>query len=454
MNRSRWIGVFILLFCVGISTVWSFAIRRHAEDQIRMTDFGALYLGARCRMRHIDPYNSGAVLQELNAELYSTFLKRPAPLGNPVGFIYNIYLPAAFFLIVPFALLPWGIAQALWTLLTAAALALAASLLWDLGAKSVPPLWICLAGFILANCELVFAGGNVASIAVAFCILAVWCFLTNRYAWTGILLLGIGLALKPHDTGFIWLYFIIAGGTLRKRALQSLLAAAVLTLLAVIWIAPVSPHWISELHDNLITVSVPGSTSDPGPSGMTSRSAGQIIDLQAAISIFSDNPHTYNPISYSISGLLILLWILAAWRHRSSSKTAPLALAAIAVLSLLPIYHRPYDAKLLLLTIPACAMLWKRGGSTRWIALLLTSAGIVVTSDIPLAILVNSTRHLPIHASTLEGRLLAVVLLRPAPVSLLALGCFYLWSLARHNPSAELPEQDEAAGKPAAARAF
>ena len=454
MTASRRIGIIMLLFCVGISAVWSVVIRQDVHGKIRMTDLGALYLGARCAMRHIDPYDPSAVLRELNAELQSTFLRHPAAPQNPVGFIYNIYLPVAFFLIVPFAILPWGIAQALWTLLTAAALALAASLLWDLGAKAAPAIWICLAGCALANCELVFAGGNVAPIAVAFSIIAVWCFMRNRYAWAGVLLLALGLALKPNDTGFIWLYFVIAGGTLRKRALQSFAVVAVLAVLAVIWVAPASPHWIGELHNNLATVSAKGSTSDPGPTGLTSRSAGQIIDLQAAVSIFRDNPRFYNPISFSIAGLLILIWIFAAWKKRSSPGGAPLALAAIAVLSLLPVYHRPYDAKLLLFTIPACTMLWNGRKTIRWIALVLTSAGILITSDIPLALLVNFTNKLPIHSPTSSGKITALLLLRPAPLILLTLGCFYLWLFVRHNPPADLPQQENAAGKPTAVQAI
>ena len=49
---------------------------------------------------------------------------------------------------------------------------------------------------------------------------------------------------------------------------------------------------------------------------------------------------------------------------------------------MLPVYHRCYDARLLLLTIPACVILWKHGGKIAWSALLLTLAAIVLTGDI------------------------------------------------------------------------
>ena len=117
----------------------------------------------------------------------------------------------------------------------------------------------------------------------------------------------------------------------------------------------------------------------------------------------------------------------------------------IAALTMLPVYHRPYDAKLLLLTLPACAMLWAAKAPRRWLALVLTAAAIVVTSDIPLAIDAAIGQSLSLSANTIAGKVATVLLLRPAPVILLALGCFYLWVLLRYQPPASiLPRKDEA----------
>ncbi len=193
---------------------------------------------------------------------------------------------------------------------------------------------------------------------------------------------------------------------------------------------------MQELHRNVSVELVHGGISDPGPSGLLSRNTGELIDLQTAVSIFRDDAGFYNPISYALGGLLILAWGLGVVRKRFSTEDAPLALAAIAVLTLLPVYHRTYDAKLLLLTIPACALLWAEKGTRRWIALVLTSAGILVTSDIPLAILLRLTRGLPDYPTTAAGKMMNMVLLRPAPLVLLALGVFYLWVYLRRDASA------------------
>ena len=81
-------------------------------------------------------------------------------------------------------------------------------------------------------------------------------------------------------------------------------------------------------------------------------------------------------ITYLIFGSLLLVWIAVTLRAPSTASKHYLALAAIAALSMLPVYHRPHDAKLLLLTLPACAMLLSEGKLTGRIAILLNSIAI------------------------------------------------------------------------------
>jgi hypothetical protein len=118
---------------------------------------------------------------------------------------------------------------------------------------------------------------------------------------------------------------------------------------------------------------------------------------------------------------------------RISPRGAWLALAAIVPLTLIVTYHRPYDAKLLLLTVPACALLWAEGRTIRWVALTVSAAAIVSTADIPLTILFALTRNLHIAAVGLPGELLTGVLMRPTPLILLAMSIFYLWIYVRRD---------------------
>ena len=428
---------------MSLFTFWSYKLRASTLSWKNMLDFSEIYYGSRCVFQHEDPYEENTVLQEYKAEGGRL---PTAPLAREYAstiIAISVNLPTALILLMPFALFPWVVAQNLWMILTAALITLASFVLWNLGAKSAPAIWVCLAGFLLANCEQLLMSGNMAGVAVSLCTIAVWCFLSDYCGQAGVLLLAISMVLKPHDTGFFWLYLLISGGPLRRRALQTLAVTVTLGLITVIWIEPVSPHWRYELQRNLAIASARGGTSDPGPSGVSSRTIGPIIDLQSVLSVFKDDPRFYNPASYLIVGPLILAWAFVVIRRRYTPEQAPFALAAISVLTLLPVYHRPYDAKLLMLTIPACAILWTERGVRRWIALALTSAGILVTSDVPIALQLELTRNLSFSTSSLVGKVMTVLLLRPAPLVLLALGCFYLWAYIRHTswPSGATPHQ-------------
>jgi hypothetical protein len=126
----------------------------------------------------------------------------------------------------------------------------------------------------------------------------------------------------------------------------------------------------------------------------------------------------------------LLVWAIATLRSPRSPTLTWLALAAVASLTLLATYHRAYDARLLLLTVPACAMLWAEGGRVGRLALLVSTAGLLLTGEVSLAILNLFTKS--VHPGTgLLGEIQTVVLMRPAPLILLVMGTFYLWVYLR-----------------------
>ncbi len=118
---------------------------------------------------------------------------------------------------------------------------------------------------------------------------------------------------------------------------------------------------MQEMRSNLALLSAHGSVNDPGPDSLTFHSADYVISLQGALSLFRDEPHFYNLASYLICGSLLVAGAVRVLMSRFTKENAWIALAAIAALSMLPVYHRGYDAKLLLLTVPACSILWATG---------------------------------------------------------------------------------------------
>lgn len=206
-----------------------------------------------------------------------------------------------------------------------------------------------------------------------------------------------------------------------------------LSVPSLLWVTHVAPHWIAELEANLARASAPGGNSDMMAGFVTSFgfSPFTVIDLQAVVSLFWENPNIYNFVSYLVCGVLLAVWSVKTVRTNISPKSAWLALAAISALTMLPTYHRPYDAKLLMLSFPACAMLWAEGGPIGWLAVLLTTACVALTGDIPLILLTVLTRNLHVDTASLPAKILAVAVVRPIPLLLLAMAVFYLWVYAR-----------------------
>ncbi|MFY9856014.1 MAG: glycosyltransferase family 87 protein [Terracidiphilus sp.] len=434
MTRTRWIALTCLLLSCGLSVSLGFFLERTKPDL--MLDFKGVFFDAKCLLQHSDPYNPGEPLRAYLAEEGSVAQSAD---GLRQVLMRDVYLPTTSIFIAPFAMLSLEPAQVLWMILTAVSLVVAGYLIWSLGAKYAPVVSACLICLVLANSEVLFATGNPAGVAVSLCVVAAWCFLKDRFVLVGVLCLAISLAIKPHDAGLVWLYFLLAGGINRKRALQTLLITAVLGLAAIVWVTPISPHWIEELHSNLLAVSAPGGTSDPGLSAPTSRTVSMVIDLQSVVAVFRNDPFLCNSITYIVCGALLLAGAVRTLRSHISKRGTLLALAAIAPLTVLMIYHRPCDAKLLLLAVPACAMLWAEGGRIGRLALLVTTAGIAATADLPLIIFLALTKNLRISTDGLSAQMLSVIIARPVPLILLAMSVFYLWVYLRREPARSQP---------------
>lgn len=432
MQMKRWVGLAWVVLSALVSIVWGYSA---ALKPYGTTDFRAVYYGTRCLLQHHNPYNVRElerVVRDENGERASESVKQHQAV------VVCINLPATFLFVAPFAVLPFGIAKVLWLALLTGALIPAAFSIWNLSESYSPKVAALLICIVLANSEVLFVGGNTAGIAVCLCVIAVWCFIKERFAVIAIVCMALSLAIKPHDCGFVWLYFALVGGIQRKRALQSLIGTCTLGSAALLWVSMVAPHWMQDLRANVTATSINGGINDPGPTSIVGfNNPIPIIDMQSVVSVFRDDPRIYNSISYLVCGSLVLLWLIATLRLTYSTARAWLAIAAIVPLTLLITYHRPYDAKLLLLNVPACAMLWAEGGLIGWLAVVITTAGVISTADIPMAVLSIFTSNLHLSTVSLSGKILTVLTGRPIPLILFLMGVFYLWAYIRPAPDRE-----------------
>ncbi len=430
MTKARLDGMYLLLLgSVVFLLLGTAAIN---VSPLSMLDFKGVYYGARCLIQHSDSYKESEILRVYHADgggFPSDPLISSAYHGAITG---SVYPPTTLLFLAPFALLAYGPAHLLWIGFTAGSLTLASLLILNLGGDCAPVLSGALIGFLLANSAFLLMVGNAAGIAISLCLLGVWCFLRERFIPLGVLCLAVSLVIKPQDAGLVWLYFLLAAGVYRKRALQTLLVAVLLSLPAILWISQIAPNWMQEWQSNLAAISAPGAINDPALAARGLLALNMNINLQSAICAFWGDPHIYNPVAYLLCAPLLFVWAFVTLRSRPSPARTWLALAAIASLSMLPVYHRQYDAKLLLLTIPACAMLWSEGGLKGRLALLVTAAGFVCTGDVPAIILIRFLNNLHLSTTGMAVRLLPVMWALSTPSILLLIGVFYLWVYMRH----------------------
>lgn len=420
MTRAKSDG--LLLILLGSLVFALFGAVLTISSPGMMGDFRIQYYPARCLVHQCDPYNEADVTQTYRAA--DGDQRNMPPESLPLITRY-VYPPTAFVLTAPFALLAYGPAHWAWMAASCAILIIGGLLIWNLGTASGPALSGAMVGFFLANSVLVMIVGNVAGIVVGLAAIAVWCFLQERFVVMGAICLSVSLMVKPHDTWLVWCYFLLAGKTYRKRSLQTLAAGAILSLPVFVWVLHVAPHWIDELRSNLAYLSALGAT-DPNPMGM-------VIDLQAAVIPFCNDPLVYNLVSYLICGALLAVWAVLTLRMRPSLRSAALGLATIASLTMLPFYHRQCDAKLLLLTVPASAMLWAERDRIGRAATALAATGLLVTADIPWVIDIAALQHVKSFGWALTALQLLLV-----PLTLLSEASLFLWIYARHARSANL----------------
>ena len=289
MTKRRNDGL-ILVFMGAIAFLLIGIAWRYASA-IEMGDFKVVYYSARCMLQHGDPYNEGDVLSVYRGEGRESATEPALDREVKTRFFYP---PTAFIVTLPFAVVGFAAGKIAWTILLAGSLVLAAMAVWDVAADYAPLMGGMLAGLMLMNSFWLFMIGNSAAIAVSFCMLAAWCFMRGRFPWAGVLLMALSLALKPNDSGLVWLIFLISGGAFRKRALQSLAVLAVLSLPFIVWVTLRSPHWLAQLQQNMASFSGIGGIVDPAATGMAGRNMDSLVQLQSAVSIFFTQPAAFN----------------------------------------------------------------------------------------------------------------------------------------------------------------
>jgi hypothetical protein len=325
---------------------------RALQTATQFNDFLSPYIQAKALTHGLDPYSPQVLLRLWPAEA-PQFLFLPKEVANGTlvanrGFP-TAYPITAFVLIAPFSLLPWKFAYALWLGVN---LILFAAMLWTLLAlagfsyRDPSAILLLAATLALAPFHSGIVTANVTLVAVELSIIAVWAA-RHRYDFASAAVLALSIALKPQIGLCFLLYYVmrrrwrICGVTV--ALLVGIASAGLLRL--QIGHAPWLANYIAD-NRILLESGVLGNFTAINPTRFG------LINLQVGLYPIFGSVTVTNAMARAMGAILLVAWIVAVTRSSRLDDFELLDLSAIAIISLLPVYHRFYDATLL--ALPLC----------------------------------------------------------------------------------------------------
>lgn len=346
MTSKRWLSILVALLLLASVALFSIRGPVRLWRGLGWNDFLSPYIQANAWAHGKDPYSAKSLIS-----LWPIDLPRPpwvdteaanGKLETNKG-VPSPYPISSFVVLSPFTLLPWTLALLSWMLISVAAVVLAAFALLSICGRSVIELRAQLflaALFALAPLHTGIGTGNPAVLVVAFTVFTVWAARSGRESAAGTLL-ALAICLKPTVAGGLLLYYLI-----RRRWKIAGIACAVSAMIAVLGVsrlALASVPWFSSYIENTRRMFVAGSIDD-----FTRTDAIRYNMVNAQVFFYSvlRNPSAANRLSLLLGVTLLGCWLWLCYRRRIPSEL--LEISAISVLSLISVYHRFYDAGLLI----------------------------------------------------------------------------------------------------------
>lgn len=315
-------------------------------------DFVPLYTGASCLIHGHDPYNWIAQQHQL--------VQVGGPSTGP-EFWENfqiVYPPLTYVLLSPIALLRWPPATLLWLVLNVLVFATGAIAIIHASRPRFRWLAVLLVAAILATSNVLLALGQITLVDIGLLALACALILRNRLI-SGFVAMGLAVALKPQLGGLILAYFLFPRRT-RSLAAGTLALLVLLSLGAGLWFShrPQTSHWPAELRHNIAVGKAPGGSLHAGT--LDPDGPNQTVSLQQLTESLSKDQTISAYMAWTIAAAIGALLLSNLVKMPAGYERDCMAIAALAMLTLLPVYHRLYDMRLVLLTVPALVLLVER----------------------------------------------------------------------------------------------
>jgi hypothetical protein len=340
----------IILWILLLLAAAEFVVRgpvRFLREPTNWNDLSQSYTASKLWLKGqspSDPRNFSVLWkQEAGSRLELTDIR--THLAPPLGGLV---------VMAPIAAFPWKVAKMMWLIVLLSAFAVTVWALMRAGGfreDNIRTLAFITACLALAPFQTGIASGNASILVIGLCAAAIWAAFDHRDVTAG-LLFGLACSLKPQIGAFLVLYYLI-----RQR--WKLFATAVATtaglmLVAVLYLWLRGASWIQDyLHNakGFVTANNIDDFSAANPIRFT------LIDLQVPFFSITGHSSSANLMAFVVGILLLCTWLYWVARGDAGGRDRGpelLALGAVAIISLLPVYHRFYDAALLVVPLSWC----------------------------------------------------------------------------------------------------
>lgn len=382
-------------------------------------DWALVYAEARGWLAGVSPYDA-AGLDPVWDRAGGDPEWPPSRRGN----LDLLYPPSAFVVLAPLAALPWAAAKIAWIVLN---VALAGVIAWGVvvlaGVRWREP----LAWFIVAAC-LAFAPihtslkhGQTAVFVVALVVAGEAVRVLGKPALAGVLL-GLGACVKPQ----IGLP-LLALEAWRRRWGVLLPGVATMGVVAAVAAARLwGIHWPAQLRSNVAEFTASGA-GEAGPANLIRY---QMINLHPLIHDVVGGGAAMMLAVWCVVGVLGCLYMLVIRSPREHPRDV-LAAGFVSVLGLMLVYHRSYDAAILLLGLAWAVGAWRSGNERARPPALVVVAAIALFLFPLAAILATLAERGAVPERIGATWAWRAMVMGHQSWALLALACAMVWARAR-----------------------
>lgn len=328
-------------------------------------DFRVVYSSSRAWLYGVNPYEASR-LDQIWSVARGESEHRPSIRGSRD----LLYPPPTFVLVAPVAAFDWPVAREAWAQVNLGALGVSI-----IGVVTLlrmrwqqPSTWLFVgAAIAFAPCITGMKVGQTSLVLTAL-VVSGQALRVGGWPMAGGVLLGLAAVLKPQ-IGLVFLAYEVFRGRWRVAG-PALAVAVVVAAIGIGRLEAADVPWVESLRANVAAFTTGQGDGNPLPEN---EHRYQMIDLRPIFHTVTSN-RTLGAIgAFGVAGVLAFAALLV-WLRKKEDSRELLALSIGATASLMIVYHRFYDASVLLL--PLGWVIWALAtpagrvfGWTRWAVL-------------------------------------------------------------------------------------